>query len=119
MVWHGFVGDVDSIYRNLDVVVVPSNFQDPFPTTIIEAGLRGVPVIGSTSGGIPEMITAGVNGWIFKTGQAMELSALLAQILVSVSYKDIRQCSRDYAADRFSLKRFIVNFESVLTTTDS
>lgn len=41
-----------------DVAVVPSVWDDPFPTTVIEAQAMGLPVITTRRGGIPEEVTS-------------------------------------------------------------
>lgn len=40
-----------------DIVVVPSIWDDPFPTTILEAQAMGLPIITTRRGGIPEEVT--------------------------------------------------------------
>lgn len=47
-------------------LLVPSRI-DNFPTVIIEAFSAGVPVIASDSGGIPDMVKDGVDGFICET----------------------------------------------------
>ena len=37
-----------------DIAVVPSMWEDPFPTTILEAMATGLPLIATHSGGIKE-----------------------------------------------------------------
>ena len=52
----GFV-DYENIpdYLNLsDVAIIPSIWNDPFPTTVLEAMAAGLPIIATKSGGIPE-----------------------------------------------------------------
>jgi len=44
-------------------LVIMSEF-DPFPTVVLEAMTYSKPVIGSNSGGIPEMIENGFNGYL-------------------------------------------------------
>jgi len=85
--WLGFVKDVDLIYSGLDVLVVPSVFSDPYPTTVMEAGVRGIVVVGSTSGGIPEMIQQGVNGYLFPTGDPVALRDILHKLIESRNYR--------------------------------
>ena len=40
-----------------DLAVIPSNWDDPFPTTVLEAQAMGLPIITTKRGGIPEEVT--------------------------------------------------------------
>ncbi len=40
-----------------DVAVIPSVWDDPFPTTVLEAQAMGLPIISTQRGGIPEEVT--------------------------------------------------------------
>lgn len=62
-----FDGRVDamSFFREIDVCIAPSQWHDPLPGVVFEALSQGVPVIGSSTGGIPEMVQDRVNGLIF------------------------------------------------------
>lgn len=40
-----------------DVATIPSNWDDPFPTTVLEAQAMGLPIITTRRGGIPEEVT--------------------------------------------------------------
>lgn len=81
-------------YQGLDVLVVPSltrsNWKEQFGRVIIEAMACGVPVIGSDSGAIPDVI--GDAGLIFPEGNVAALAAFLRQLMQSA---DLR---RDLAA---------------------
>jgi glycosyltransferase involved in cell wall biosynthesis len=48
------VSPVDPIYDMTRVLLVPSLWSDPFPRVVNEAMLRGIPVLASERGGIPE-----------------------------------------------------------------
>lgn len=41
-----------------DVAIIPSVWDDPFPTTVLEAQAMGLPIITTCRGGIPEEVTA-------------------------------------------------------------
>ena len=59
IVFTGFV-DYDRMpdYLSLaDVAIVPSIWDDPFPTTVLEAQAMGLPIICTKRGGIPEEVT--------------------------------------------------------------
>jgi len=49
-----------------DVFVCPSQWDEPFGLVNVEAMATGVPVIASARGGIPEIVTHGVNGFLVK-----------------------------------------------------
>lgn len=52
----GFIADPDLVYKNIDLVVVPSQVPDPLPRSVMEAMARKIPVMGYPAGGIGEMI---------------------------------------------------------------
>ncbi|MCA8977092.1 MAG: glycosyltransferase, partial [Planctomycetes bacterium] len=65
----------------LDVVVVPSVWDDCAPFVVAEAMAARCPVIGSRIGGIPDFIEHGVNGMLFDPGDAAGLLACLRAYL--------------------------------------
>lgn len=68
----GFINSED-IYPKIDVVIVPSLWNEAFGRIIIEANSYGLPVIGSNRGGIPELILQGKTGFIFNPNKEDEL----------------------------------------------
>lgn len=66
-------------YNLLDLVVLPSNV-DPFPLTMLEAGIMKKPFIGSNVDGIPELIKHEENGLLFESGNVQELNTQIARI---------------------------------------
>lgn len=61
------------------VFVCPSVLENS-PNAVGEAMLLGVPVAASDAGGIPDMITDGRNGLLFRTGDAKALAKAIARI---------------------------------------
>jgi glycosyltransferase involved in cell wall biosynthesis len=80
-----FVGWVrpDEFLDQIDILVTPSVLQEAFGRVIIEAFGSAVPVIGSTSGGIPETIEPGKSGLLFPVGDARALASLLQNIIAA------------------------------------
>ena len=59
-----FVGyqSPESFYRQIDVALVPSIWNEPFGLVAVEACAHSVPVIASNRGGLPEIIQDELNG---------------------------------------------------------
>lgn len=55
----GFIpySDMPNYLSMADVAVIPSVWDDPFPTTVLEAQAMGLPIITTRRGGIPEEVT--------------------------------------------------------------
>lgn len=60
----GFIKPED-FFSQIDVLIVPSLWQEPLGRIVLEAYAYGVPVIGSNRGGIPEIIDSGSTGFVF------------------------------------------------------
>ena len=65
--------ELHNLIRNAQFVVVPSQWYENNPMTIVEAYSFGTPVIGSDLGGIPEIIKDGATGFVFKHGNTESL----------------------------------------------
>jgi len=65
------------MYRQAAMIVVPSEWYENAPMSILEAFAYGKPVIGSRIGGIPELISEKVDGDLFTPGNADELAEVL------------------------------------------
>jgi len=60
-------------------LVVPSKVIENAPTVIVEALARGIPVIASRVGGIPELVRDGENGILFEAGDREGLVGALGR----------------------------------------
>lgn len=72
---------VPEVLSALDVLVVPSIWYENFPLTILEAHAAGVPVLASDLGGMAEMVRHGVDGLLFRMGDAQDLAARLRELV--------------------------------------
>ncbi len=72
---------VAEVYRNVDVLVVPSLWVENSPLTIHEAFVCGAPVLTSNLGGMAELVEDGVSGLRFAPGDAGALRAAARRIL--------------------------------------
>jgi glycosyltransferase involved in cell wall biosynthesis len=77
--WLGFqTGDaLWEQVRGARALVLPSEWYENAPMSILEAYACGTPVIGADIGGIPELIEP-QTGWVFRSGDVDDLAARLA-----------------------------------------
>jgi len=72
--WVRVIGEVarDKVpaYYSLADIFLLASFSEGMPMTIIEAMQRGLPVISTPVGAIPDMIQHGVSGWFIRPGSA-------------------------------------------------
>lgn len=78
---------VYEIMQSINFLVVPSR-ADNFPTTVLEAFSVATPVIGSNSGGIPEMVIDGYNGLLFEKENVDDLANKLKQMFSNKQERD-------------------------------
>lgn len=72
---------ISQVYRELDILVVPSIWHENSPNVILEALAFKVPVVASAIGGIPEMVSHEVNGLLFEPGSPSDLAKQLRRLL--------------------------------------
>lgn len=68
------------VYSAADVFVLPS-LADNLPNTMLEALACGTPIVGFTTGGIPDGVRPGVTGLLAKNGDSAELRSAILEIL--------------------------------------
>lgn len=93
--------EIVAAYNAADALVVPS-LEDNLPNTILESLSCGTPVVGFRTGGIPELIDHGQNGYLAAVGSAQELADGLAFVLTHPTPELLRQNARQSAETRFS-----------------
>jgi phosphatidylinositol alpha-mannosyltransferase len=71
--FYGRLDDLDDIYNNLDIVVIPSLKPEAFSIVIPEAWSYGCFVLASDVPAHKELIQDGVNGRLFLTGDSKDL----------------------------------------------
>jgi glycosyltransferase involved in cell wall biosynthesis len=81
--------DMDRFWQGIDLLALPSlttpRWAEQFGRVLVEAMSRGVPVVGSSSGAIPEVI--GDAGLIFPEGDAMALATTIRRICDSAALR--------------------------------
>jgi glycosyltransferase involved in cell wall biosynthesis len=92
-------------YEACDMLVQPS-INEGFGLVISEAMCFGKPVVGSNVGGIPEQITDGVNGLLFKPKDHMELAGCISSLIESPKLRRrMGEKGKQIACERFCVDR--------------
>lgn len=79
--------EVRKIFKLADMFAIPSLIEG-LPWVIFEAMEAGVPVIGGDTGGIPEQIKDGINGFLVKPGDWQSLSAKIRRLAEDKSCRE-------------------------------
>jgi glycosyltransferase involved in cell wall biosynthesis len=93
----GYLSRVEDLYRSSNIVVVPSRWQEPLGLINLEAGACRKPVVATRSGGIPEIITDGENGFLVEIG---DVDALVEKVAMLIDDADLRERMGDAARTR-------------------
>ena len=76
-----YVEDIPALLSQTDVHVCPSVCEEALSNTVVEAKQAGVPSIVFPSGGLPEVVESGVDGWVCTEASVEGLEAALRQVL--------------------------------------
>jgi glycosyltransferase involved in cell wall biosynthesis len=87
VLFKGFEKNIERIYSDLDIVVVPSRFEEPFGLVAIEPAQWKLPVIVSNRGGLPEVVEDGVTGLVFENE---DVEGLISKLRLLMEDKNIR-----------------------------
>lgn len=73
--------EVMDLFRSARAVIVPSVWDDPCPTVVLEAMAAGRPVVAARSGGIVDMVVDGHTGRLVEPGDVTALADAIAEVL--------------------------------------
>jgi N-acetyl-alpha-D-glucosaminyl L-malate synthase BshA len=109
-----FLGKQDHVERLLPrahALLMPSDLEG-FGLAALEAMACGVPPVATNVGGVPELITHGVDGFLEGVGDIAAQSARVVELLSDRAlYERMSQAARSTAITRFSTDRIIPAYE--------
>jgi N-acetyl-alpha-D-glucosaminyl L-malate synthase BshA len=109
-----FVGKqnhVERLIRRAHVLLMPSEMES-FGLAALEAMACGVVPIGTKVGGVPELITDGVDGCLEAVGDIHALAARARELLTDTAlHARMAAAARKTAQDRFCTERLIPKYE--------
>jgi glycosyltransferase involved in cell wall biosynthesis len=75
----GFLDDLEPLWARIDVLFLPSAFE-ALGTVILDALARGIPVVATEVGGIPEVVRDGREGLLAPAGDSAGLARALGRL---------------------------------------
>jgi glycosyltransferase involved in cell wall biosynthesis len=76
----GFRNDLQSVLREIDVFVLPS-FSEGLPNVVLEALVERKPVVATSVGGTPEIITHGVSGFLTAPEDVNKMAEFILRLI--------------------------------------
>jgi len=84
--FHDFEDDKAELYKSADLVVLPSRSAEAFGLVLVEAMSLGIPVVGSRTGGIPEVIGSEADELVYDSGNFAQMSQIILKLMTDKSY---------------------------------
>jgi glycosyltransferase involved in cell wall biosynthesis len=104
-----YLGYVDSskFFEMIDVLIVPSLWNEPFGRVVIESILHSKPVIASNVGGIPELLINNKQ-FVFRP-KVKELRTLIQKIILNSNFLDQFKFEKTYL-EKFNIKNTVQQY---------
>lgn len=114
IIWAGYQPDPGPYYALMDVLVHPA-LAEAMCIVILEALDRGVPVIASRTGGIPEVVRDGFNGLLISVADRNALGQALTLFIEERQLRERLQAGARCTLDRrFSMETFSSRIRTII-----
>ena len=82
----GFLNEtqVDELLKECDVLLCPSQWQEPFGRVVLDAYKHAMPVICSDQGALPSLVDDGKTGFVIESGNQPALTAAMQYYIEAV-----------------------------------
>lgn len=114
VVWCGYEPKAEKIYPGLDVLLVPSCYNEPFGLVAVEAAGWEVPAVVTDSGELPKLVREGVTGLIVPKSNPDALAKAILHLANENAYGEWGMRSRENALEFFSLEKMRLRLNSLL-----
>ena len=101
-------------YAAANLYVTPS-LEENLPNTIIEAAAMECPTVAFEVGGIPEIITHGVTGYLARYRDVPDLARGIEEVLRATEKGPIAQCRTD-VLHRYDTTNIVQRYLNVYTS---
>ena len=103
----GYQSDVAGYYRLFDAFLLPS-VNEGTPVSAIEALASGTPVVATRVGGVPDVVTDGVNGFLVEPGDTEAAAERVAQLAGDPELRSrLGDSGRESVRERYAVDRLV------------
>jgi glycogen synthase len=104
-----------ALYREHDVLLCPSVWDEPFSITVLEAMASGLAVVASATGGTPEAVRDEHNGLLFPRNDSVACARAVGRLLLDHAlFERIRANARHTVETEFPISRTVDRVEDAL-----
>jgi glycosyltransferase involved in cell wall biosynthesis len=105
VIFAGFRDDVNNAVNAMDVVTVPSTWNEPCSAVVQQGMALSKPVIGTRAGGTPEMVVDDITGFLIPPSDSAALADALARLAGDAFLrKRLGEAGRERVEELFSLR---------------
>jgi glycosyltransferase involved in cell wall biosynthesis len=104
---------VVELFRAADATILSSSWEN-FPHTVVEALAVGTPVLATTTGGVAEVVTDGLNGLLVPVGDTAGLAAAIRRYFDDVELRERLRANAASSVVDYAPERVFVHLEETL-----
>jgi glycosyltransferase involved in cell wall biosynthesis len=108
----GWRSDVENILACADILLLTSD-NEGTPTSVIQAGMAGVPTVATNVGSLPEVIENGVTGILTDPDEDALAMALESLVLDPELRKNLGENAKKDMSRRYSISRMVESYQSL------
>ena len=109
--------EVPQVLAQHDVLLFPSEWNEPFARSVLEGMAAGLVVVGTTTGGTGEILVESKTGLTFAAGDDMQLAAQIERLAGDPDLRRrLAQAGRQLVRQYYTLGRMVDELEAELQT---
>jgi len=112
-IFAGIRQDIPELLALMDVYVLPSQHES-LPNAVMEAMACARPIVATAVGGLPELISNGVTGFLVPPGDPAAMADAVLRVLGDAALgAALGQAARERAVNEFSCSRLVENMAAL------
>ncbi len=113
-IFTGYRSDMSDVLAAMDIVTVPSTWEEPCSAVVQQGMIMGKPVIGTRVGGTPEMIVEGKTGLLAQASYPADLAEAIRKLAADPKLRsEMGEAGRQRVTREFSLSGMVDKIEAL------